>query len=119
MVEGMATTRPTTVVSRAEEMPGARAAMSATPLAAIVWKASITPHTVPKRPRSGAEEVKTASAVMPRPNFMVSSSVVWAQALSTSSMRTASSRMGAPGSMRRRARCSSGMSVAKRSQVCR
>ncbi|NDD57467.1 MAG: radical SAM protein, partial [Verrucomicrobia bacterium] len=51
---GMATSRPTTVVIRAPETPGAMAARLAWPAWAMPLNASITPQTVPSSPRKGA-----------------------------------------------------------------
>ena len=63
IAEGMAMSRPTTVVSNAPAMPGATfITISEEPELAMAMNDSMTPHTVPKRPREGAVVVQGAQA---------------------------------------------------------
>ena len=64
-MEGIATSRPATVVISAADTPGAMAAMVATPCCAIWPKVLITPHTVPSKPRNGAPLTAIASRISP------------------------------------------------------
>ena len=61
MTAGTATARPPTVVTSASATPGATAVMLPDPPTAIPMNASITPSTVPSRPRSGLTEPNVAS----------------------------------------------------------
>ncbi len=58
----MATSRPVWVVTRATEMPPARARALPVPKSLITWKVSIMPSTVPSRPSSGATAASTPMA---------------------------------------------------------
>ena len=60
----MATTRPATVASSAEAMPGAMALTLTSPAAAMAAKVIITPATVPSRPRKGPPEMAMVSSTM-------------------------------------------------------
>ena len=60
----MATSRPVTVVMSAALTPGAMAARFAEPAAATSPKVSITPQTVPSRPRKGAPLTAVASRII-------------------------------------------------------
>ena len=75
-IDGMATSRPATVVMSAAATPGAIAPRSARfpAWAAIATppKASITPHTVPRRPRNGAPLTAAASSTRPDSSFRAS-----------------------------------------------
>ncbi len=51
---GMATTRPSTVVTRAVEIPPAISFGSPAPYSVMAWNVTIIPVTVPSRPSSGA-----------------------------------------------------------------
>src|SRR5690606_15052265 len=67
---GIATARPTAVVSRATQMPSDRVAgLTWLPAAAMALKASIMPSTVPNRPSSGASTAITSRirSRLPRP----------------------------------------------------
>ena len=52
-MDGMATTKPATVVIKAAETPGAIVSNAALCDWPTIAKVSITPHTVPSRPRNG------------------------------------------------------------------
>src|ERR1700732_5174545 len=61
----MAVASPAAVVNKASEMPGATARRLAAPALPRPEKASIMPHTVPKRPMNGATDPVVASHDMP------------------------------------------------------
>ena len=62
----MAANRPTAVAISASAMPGATTARLAEPARPMLWKASMMPITVPKRPMKGAELPVVARKESPR-----------------------------------------------------
>src|SRR5690606_22130140 len=72
---GMATTRPSTVVTRACEIPDAITVGSPVPNSVIAWKVWIMPVTVPSRPSSGATTEITLMNRMPRCSLGTSFSI--------------------------------------------
>ena len=61
---GIATIREVTVVINAPATPGAMAASEAEPACATPVNVSITPQTVPSKPRNGAPETAVARRII-------------------------------------------------------
>ena len=89
MTPGIATKRPTTVVTSAAEMDGAIVARLALPAEPISANASRTPQTVPRRPSIGSSATSVATMDMPCSTRISSSSSACSHVPRTSSISRA------------------------------
>ena len=79
-IDGIATSKPATVVINAAETPGAMAAIVAVPCWATCPNVLITPQTVPSSPKNGAPLTAIASRIRPDSSLSDSCATVFSRA---------------------------------------